>query len=580
VTKAADADGLIGRYIGGYRIVRELGRGGMGTVYLAENDVIGERRAIKVLARWAEEDRGPASLRERFIQEAKAAAKIKHPNIVPVMDISAFADGRLYLEMPFIDGKEMNEHCRAMGLQWGHPGRIPADMAWPLVAQILSALRATHERGIIHRDLKSENIIVGVGPSGGKSLHVYILDFGIAKLLDPELRVLRGVTTQLVLGTPGYMSPEQARGQLVDHRTDIYAIGVVLYRMLTGRAPFDADSSYDLIDMQLHRPPPAPIDLVPNIPPVWSEMTMKCLAPEPDDRPDGAAELAVHLMRAIPHGYEVARDVAKDLVIVLSSADPTVRGPHTPPGAIPILSTPPPLPPGSERPDAVPTLRGSSSGGQPPPAAPLRGLRVSATPSPSLSGVARPVSAHGTAAPGAVASARPSVVDAPRFSAVQRRVLAITVVLVAVAVAIAALVSRMNRKDDAEGSGLDAAVIVATPVDASISGTAISPADAAPAPVAAAAPPADARPSDPTTKMPRPRTHEPSRSDAPGKLTVKATPWADVTIDGKDAGTTPVNVELSPGKHTVRLSPPEGDPETRTIRIKSGEVTTVNRNYE
>ncbi len=230
---------LIGQQISHYQIMREIGRGGMGVVYLAEDINLSRRPvALKLLPAHLTTD--PDRLR-RFEREARAASALNHPNILTIHEIGQ-RDGRPFIATEFIDGKTLREQMRNQELQLSE--------ALNIAAQIASALIAAHEAGIVHRDIKPENIMIrGDG-------YVKVLDFGLAKLMeqpfaavDTEAATREMVKTSpgAVMGTAGYMSPEQARGLAVDARTDIWSLGVVLYEMITGRQPFEGDTASDLI---------------------------------------------------------------------------------------------------------------------------------------------------------------------------------------------------------------------------------------------------------------------------------------------------------------------------------------------
>jgi len=296
-------DELIGRRCGGYVIERLLGEGGMGKVYGATNHRMGKRAAIKVIL--PEHSRNPLVV-DRFFQEAKAAAQIDDPNILDVLDASELEDGRAFLLMPFVEGGSLEELCDH--LVW-----LPLEMAAAILFQICGGLGAAHYHGIVHRDIKPQNILVG--PRQQRTHFVRIVDFGIAKLLDPYLAGKFKTQTRVVMGTPGYMSPEQARGERnVDARADIYAAAVVAYRMLTGRRPYMAETMYALIENQICNVPfPRPRDLRPEIPAAWDEAIMAALANKREKRLDTVREFALRLARGIPEGDQMLRALAPRL---------------------------------------------------------------------------------------------------------------------------------------------------------------------------------------------------------------------------------------------------------------------------
>jgi len=257
-------DILLGQTIGPYRIARLLGVGGMGRVYKAVHPQIGSRVAIKVLSRECSDRR---DLVDRFFSEAKAVNLIRHESIVNVLDLSTLPDGRPYIVMEFLDGAPLSsiiEHAQLTQTL------LPLGGLAKLVAEVLDALGAAHAKGIVHRDLKPDNIYVT--PSGRPK----VLDFGIAKL-QPELG---GSATQSgsLLGTPHYMSPEQAAGRPVDARADIYALGVILFECATLHKPFMADSLFELLRKHIEVPPPSPRSLRGDMPPGLEHVIYTALA--------------------------------------------------------------------------------------------------------------------------------------------------------------------------------------------------------------------------------------------------------------------------------------------------------------
>ncbi len=262
-------DVLLGTTIGVYRVARLLGIGGMGRVYKGVHPQIGSRVAIKVLSRECSDRR---DLVERFFAEAKAVNLIRHESIVNVLDLATLPDGRPYIIMEYLDGAPL-----ASLVEYGvaHQAALPLGGVARLAAEVLDALGAAHAKGIVHRDLKPDNIFVA--PSGRPK----VLDFGIAKLSDVNHASTR---TGSLLGTPHYMSPEQAAGRVVDHRADIYAIGVILFECATGRKPFLAEALFDLLRMHVEVPPPSPRALRPDMPPALEQVILTALAKAPEQR--------------------------------------------------------------------------------------------------------------------------------------------------------------------------------------------------------------------------------------------------------------------------------------------------------
>jgi len=267
-----------GTEIEGYVIDGILGKGGMGVVYSATHKVIGKRAAIKVLR--AEVSQNPTTV-ERFIQEACAVNKIGHPSIIDIFDFGTLPDGRAYHLMDLMVGESLRKRLRR--------GPLHASEAASVIDEVASALMAAHDKGFIHRDLKPDNVYL-IDQEGTWPL-VKLLDFGLAKLM-PEVAGPAAFITKagVMLGTPEYMSPEQARGTGVDHRTDIYALGIVMFEVLTGERPFPS-SGDAFMTLQYHaeEPPPSLASLLPELPSEMVQLVDAMLAKEPAARPSLAA---------------------------------------------------------------------------------------------------------------------------------------------------------------------------------------------------------------------------------------------------------------------------------------------------
>ena len=213
-----------------YRIIRKLGEGGMGAVYQAEHALIEKRIALKVL--FPELTRR-TDLVARFLQEAKSASRIGHENVIDISDFGQSPEGLVYIAMEYLDGHDLGHVIKKTGPQ-------PWTRARPILMQIAKALRAAHEHGIIHRDMKPENVFLI--QREGRPDFVKVLDFGIAKSVNEDGDAPRLTQAGMIFGTPEYMSPEQAQGQTPDHRVDVYALGCLMYHLLTGSVPFTADN--------------------------------------------------------------------------------------------------------------------------------------------------------------------------------------------------------------------------------------------------------------------------------------------------------------------------------------------------
>jgi len=273
------SDALLGTTVGAYRIAAVVGAGAWGRVYKGVHPEIGSRVAIKVLTRDCSAD---ATLVTRFFNEARAANLIRHENIVNVIDFSQLDDGRPYIMMEFLDGCSLATFVK-------EKGALGISEACRICSQVLDALSAAHAKGIVHRDLKPDNLFVS--PEG----RAKVLDFGIAKLRGDDAVESAQTRAGSLLGTPQFMSPEQARGKPAESRSDIYSMGVILYRCLTGKLPFEADSVLELANAHVERPP-APLRSVrADIPEELDALVLRALAKQPEDRWQDARSLAAAL---------------------------------------------------------------------------------------------------------------------------------------------------------------------------------------------------------------------------------------------------------------------------------------------
>jgi serine/threonine protein kinase len=264
-----------------YRVIRKLGEGGMGSVYLAEHVVIEKKFALKVLA---PELARRADLVARFLQEARSASRIGHENVIDISDFGQSPDGLVYIAMEFLDGKDLGEIVRTKGaMEWKD--------ARDIVLQICRALRAAHDKGIVHRDMKPENIFLV--QREGQPHFVKILDFGIAKVMGLDPNGPRLTRTGMIFGTPEYMAPEQAEGKDTDHRADIYAVGCIMYHLITGQTPFVAESFMTMLTKHLMEDPVPPSQRRPDlvVTPEMDALVLKALEKDRDKRWQSMAEL-------------------------------------------------------------------------------------------------------------------------------------------------------------------------------------------------------------------------------------------------------------------------------------------------
>ncbi|HZU83148.1 MAG TPA: serine/threonine-protein kinase [Polyangiaceae bacterium] len=364
-----------------YRLLRTIGEGGSGVVWEAEHVELGRRVAVKILA--TEHASSSAGL-ERFRREARALASLSHPNLVDMLDFGRALDGRVFLAMELLEGETLDVRLRRGPMSWRDAARVAMDTC--------DALAAAHASGLVHRDLKPENLML-VARSGGLKL----LDFGVATALAQELggpgapaphqRDAR--RTFAVFGTPEYMAPEQVAGDPIDGRADLYALGCVLYEMLTGVAPFGGSSGVEIMGKRLRDAPPSPDTRAPKraIPAALAAVVMRALAKHPEDRFRSAALMRSALEEALsaPERRKTsARRIATASLVLtgmLGSAGASAQWTRAHPSAL-----------GLESLDAVPPARGAAAApGRQTTAAPAACSRLA---SPEISGLTRPAEAR------------------------------------------------------------------------------------------------------------------------------------------------------------------------------------------
>lgn len=275
-------------HIGQYKILRTLGAGGMGTVYLGEHILLGRRAAIKTLLPALSSQR---EIVDRFFNEARAISAISDPGVVQIFDFGYHVDGTAYIVMEFLEGESLSTRLDRLR-------KLPLLDSLRITRQIAGSLADAHAQSIVHRDLKPGNVFMIRDAEAQGGERTKILDFGICKLGDDA----DGNTTQTgtMLGTPVYMSPEQCRGAgRADHRSDIYSVGCVLFHMLTGRPPFDCDSVGEFIASHLKEDPEPPSKFEPTIPPAVDEIVMRCLAKAPEERFQSMKDLQAAVERTL-----------------------------------------------------------------------------------------------------------------------------------------------------------------------------------------------------------------------------------------------------------------------------------------
>jgi serine/threonine-protein kinase len=309
----AVTDSLIDTLFDGrYRIVRKLGSGGMANVYLAEDQELGRRVAIKILN---DRHAGDEQFVERFRREAKNAAGLSHANIVSIYDRGEAAEGTYYIAMEYLDGRSLKELIVSRG-----PAPIP--IAIDYTRQILAALRFAHRNGVIHRDIKPHNILVD---SEGR---VKVTDFGIARAEQAGASAQQMTEAGSIIGTAQYLSPEQARGTRVDATSDLYSLGIVLYELLTGTVPFSGETPVEIAMKHLSAIPDPPSERRQDVPHALDMVVLRALAKDPRDRYQSAEEMDADLER-VARGSSVSRETEEAATTVLSGAELAAAAPTT-----------------------------------------------------------------------------------------------------------------------------------------------------------------------------------------------------------------------------------------------------------
>ena len=279
-------DPLLGKKLAHYQILAVLGQGGMGKVYRAKNIGLDKTCAIKILPKeFASQD--PTTV-ERFLREARSSAKIEHPNVLPVYFVGKVEDS-YFIEMQYVDGGTLQGMLKQQG-------RLDVREAARIVRDVAAGLSAAHEKGIVHRDIKPGNVMLT------SKAHVFIMDFGLAKLTEAAVTLTK---QGMVLGTPLYMSPEQATGRPLDHRTDIYSLGVMFFHMVTGAPPYMSSTAVEIVSQHIKSPVPDPTQLAPDVPPHLAAIIQRMMAKDPNERYPSCAELVQELDAFLTGGGSV-----------------------------------------------------------------------------------------------------------------------------------------------------------------------------------------------------------------------------------------------------------------------------------
>ncbi len=365
------ADQYVGREIlsGQFRIVERIGSGGMGAVYKAQQPSMDRHVAVKILH---SKFTNRKDLVSRFSREARAMSHLTHPNTAKVFLYGQLEDGSCYIVMEYLEGKNLGQMVR-------HEGPMDPARAIGILLQACAALQEAHEKGIVHRDLKPENIFLS--NLAGIKDYVKVLDFGLAKVTDREMRPGSMILTQegMVFGTPEFMSPEQAQGKILDARSDIYSLAVILYELVTGKLPFDAKTPMDYVTLHVQATP-LPIAtraLGRTFPPALQGVLDKAMAKRPDDRYASSADFAAALRSVLPAGTlaQLSESLPAGTIpttTATSSSDPLAFERTTPKldgpspdvinAANKLASTKPPPNPSNEDVGARKTLLGISRG--------------------------------------------------------------------------------------------------------------------------------------------------------------------------------------------------------------------------
>jgi serine/threonine-protein kinase len=329
---------MAGDLVGSYRVVRKIGEGGMGAVYLAEHTLLGRPAAIKMLLR---ELSHREELVTRFFNEARAASSVKHPGIVEVYDFGTHTDGSAYIVMELLEGESLSARLRTLRV-------LGESRAVSFARQVCGALGAAHAKGVVHRDLKPDNLFIVRDPDTADGERTKILDFGIAKLASEQPGAASMTRTGMVMGTPAYMAPEQCKGAgNVDQRSDLYSLGCILFEAVCGRPPFVAEGAGEVLAHHIFTPPPPPSSFAPVSPPL-EHIILRALAKDPAQRFRSAEEMLAALQTLTPSAPYLRAGVGDATMMAgpsgalpaASAASAAWAGPTPPP---PVGTSPPAL---------------------------------------------------------------------------------------------------------------------------------------------------------------------------------------------------------------------------------------------
>jgi eukaryotic-like serine/threonine-protein kinase len=526
---------MLGTTVGQYRIAQKLGAGGMGVVYLAEHTLLGRPAAVKMLLPDLSRNREVVT---RFFNEARAATAIRHPGIVEIYDFGFDTEGAAYIVMEFLRGESLATRAKR--------GRLPYANALFITRQVAGALAAAHAAGIVHRDLKPDNVFLVPDPDVPGGERIKLLDFGIAKLAGDQLPGMEQMTqTGALMGTPRYMSPEQCRGVAVDHRSDLYSLGCMLFELCTGRGPFVGEGVGDVLSAHIHLAPPLLSSMARDVPPPLEHLVQRLLVKDPAQRIATAAEV-VHAVDQVmgqgtqPPGSPYAGGGSPRPGAASepphSPTGPSLRDPPVPLGA-PTLATGPHL--SASSPGSLTTLsRGAASLVSHPPVAPAR--------------------ARGKWIAGA-----------------------------AIAITLGAGVAILSSGSGEPGAGVAPAAAIAPPVAASSPPAGSPPAGSPPAgspPAGSSPPPSSGQPDRPLSAAPAPPEpapaappSEPAPSEPPAPalpaevalIVESQPPGAEVVLEGRVLGKTPYRGAIPRAEREVALIVRLADHKERKLKVRA-----------
>jgi serine/threonine protein kinase len=557
-----------GTMLGDYRVEGQIGEGGMGVVYAAVHPLIGKRAAVKVLK--AELCRAAFNV-ERFIDEARIVNQIGHPNIVDVFAFGQTKDGRSYFVMEWLKGESLRMRAAR--------GRLDLDEICDVIRPLARALEAAHEQGVIHRDLKPDNIYLI--EMRGEAPRVKLLDFGIAKLAREEHRMERTATGAMV-GTPQYIAPEQAKGYAIDARVDIYSLGGILFELLTGRPPFVADNAMEMVAKHLMEAVPRASTFA-DVPAELDDLVMRMLSKDPNGRPSLAEVAAVIERTSALDRTSVKTQLPRAQTPAPSRAQTPVPAPRaqTPMPAPSRAQSEPvmiPTPTPFSAPN-LPALGGSAPALKPPPATPVRSSIL------DITDMAETIRSPGT----------PSKIG-------KRGILLVSLGVLAAAAAAYFVVALVQKKPVKTEPAL-AAPSVETTVEPIVEpappkvrvGAVVEPSPPAPATAPAPVTPTAPAPAAAESKLPvkvEPKPAPPKPKATPPKTVAKAAPppppkkpklgRLELAITG-GKGTPKIVIDgvvsspakdLPPGVHTIIVTAPGAKPTTVTVTIEEGKTQT------